>query len=301
MSKRLTTQEFIKMSIELFTDKYNYSKTNYVKMKDKVIIICNEHKIEFLQTPDKHLSSKTGGCPKCNTIGKGRLTNKLFVEKSNSIHSNKYDYSITEYIKSNEKVKISCKKHGTFEINANSHLNGRGCSKCGGNYKYKISELLDIYNNMYIGYTYDFSGYKNIKSRILVKCDIHSQFETSAELLLNGYGCSSCGKKSTGEEKVSEILNKNNIIYIKQKSFDGCVFKNKMQFDFFIPEFNTCIEYDGRQHFEPIEYFGGVYSLERQKIKDKIKDNFCKNNNIKLIRIPYYEFDNIEKILNYSL
>jgi len=58
---------------------------------------------------------------------------------------NKYDYSITEYIKSNEKVKISCKKHGPFEINANSHLNGRGYSKCSGNYKYKISELLDIY------------------------------------------------------------------------------------------------------------------------------------------------------------
>jgi hypothetical protein len=301
MSKNITTEDFIKMSIELFTDKYNYSKTNYVKMKDKVIIICNVHKIEFLQTPDKHLSSKTGGCPKCNTIGKGRLTNKLFIEKSNLIHLNKYDYSITEYIKSNEKVKISCKKHGPFEINANSHLNGRGCSKCGGNYKYKIIELLDTFNNMYRGYTYDFSNYKNIKSRILVKCPKHSQFETSTELLLNGYGCSSCGKKSTGEEKVSEVLNKNNIIYIKQKSFDGCVFKNKMQFDFFIPEFNTCIEYDGIQHFEPIKYFGGIYSLEKQKIKDSIKDNFCKKNNIKLIRIPYYEFDNIEKILNYSL
>jgi hypothetical protein len=301
MSKNITTEDFIKMSIELFTDKYNYSKTNYVKMKDKVIIICNVHKIEFLQTPDKHLSSKTGGCPKCNTIGKGRLTNKLFIEKSNLIHLNKYDYSITEYIKSNEKVKISCKKHGPFEINANSHLNGRGCSKCGGNYKYKIIELLDTFNNMYRGYKYDFNDYKNIKSRILVKCPKHSQFETSTELLLNGYGCSSCGKKSTGEEKVSEVLNKKNIIYIKQKSFDGCVFKNKMQFDFFIPEFNTCIEYDGIQHFEPIKYFGGIYSLEKQKIKDGIKDNFCKNNNIKLIRIPYYEFDNIEKILNYSL
>lgn len=301
MSKKITTDDFIKMSIELFTDRYNYSKTNYVKMKDKVIIICNKHKIEFLQRPDKHLSSKTGGCPKCNTIGKGRLTNKAFIEKSNLVHSNKYDYSITEYIKSNEKVKIVCKKHGIFEINANSHLNGRGCSKCAGNYKYKSSELLDIYNSMYVGYTYDFNGYKNIKSRILVKCSKHSQFETSAELLLNGYGCSSCGKKSIGEEKISEILDKNNIAYIKQKSFDGCVFKNKMQFDFFIPELNTCIEYDGRQHFEPIEYFGGVYSLEKQIIKDNIKDNFCKNNDIKLIRIPYYEFDNIEKILNYSL
>lgn len=148
---------------------------------------------------------------------------------------------------------------------------------------------------------YDFTNYKNIKSKVVVKCPKHSIFETSAELLLNGYGCSSCGKKSNGEERISEYLIFNKIEYIKQKSFDGCVYKNKMQFDFFLPDFNLCIEFDGIQHFEPIEYFGGIDSLNKQIDKDNVKNDFCSINNIKLIRIPYYEYDNIEKILKFEL
>lgn len=300
MAKKITTKDFIRKSIEVHNHKYDYSKVDYVKMKEKVIITCKEHNIEFLQTPEKHLSSKTGGCPKCNTIGKGKLTNQLFIERSNNIHSNKYDYSISEYISSNNKVDIICKTHGKFSITPNSHLNGRGCSKCSGNYKYKVDDLLSLYNNMY-DYLYDFTNYKNIKSKIIVKCSKHSSFETSAELLLNGYGCSSCGKKSTGEECISKYLISNKIEYIKQKSFEGCVYKNKMQFDFFLPYFNLCIEFDGIQHFEPIEYFGGINSLNKQIVKDNIKNDFCNSNNIKLIRIPYYEYDNIEKILNFEL
>ena len=71
-----------------------------------------------------------------------------------------------------------------------------------------------------------------------------------------------------------------------------------MQFDFYIPNLNLCIEYDGKQHFEPINYFGGIDSFNKQIIKDSIKNDFCHKNNIKLMRIPYYEFNNIEKILD---
>ena len=70
-----------------------------------------------------------------------------------------------------------------------------------------------------------------------------------------------------------------------------------MQYDFFIPSKNICIEYDGVQHFKPIEYFGGDKNFKSQLIKDKIKSDFCKNNGIKLVRIPYYEYKNIHKIL----
>ena len=301
MGKKITNKDFIRKSIELHNHKYDYSKVDYVKMKEKVIITCKEHNLDFLQTPEKHLSSKSGGCPKCNTIGKGKLINELFIEKSNSLHSNKYDYSMTEYISSNTKVDVICRIHGIFNITPNSHLNGRGCSKCSGNYKYKVDDLLNLYNNMYDDYLYDFTNYKNIKSKIIVKCPKHSNFETSAELLLNGYGCSSCGKKSNGEECISRYLISNKIEYIKQKSFEGCVYKNKMQFDFFLPDFNLCIEFDGIQHFRPIEYFGGINALNAQINKDNIKNKFCYNNNIKLIRIPYYEYDNIEKILNLEL
>ena len=113
--------------------KYDYSKVDYVKMKEKVIITCKEHNIEFLQTPEKHLSSKTGGCVKCNSIGKGKLTTLQFIEKSDILHNSKYDYSKLKYLDSNTKVTIVCKEHGDFTMTPNSHLNGRGCSKCNRN------------------------------------------------------------------------------------------------------------------------------------------------------------------------
>ena len=70
-------------------------------------------------------------------------------------------------------------------------------------------------------------------------------------------------------------------------TFNECRYKNKLKFDFFLPDKNICIEYDGQQHFYPIRYFGGKKSFELQKIKDKIKDDYCISNNIKIIRIKY--------------
>lgn len=282
-------------------DKYDYSSVIYNKMIDKVKIKCRLHDTYFLQSPEKHLTSKNGGCPKCVSIGKGIMSNDIFIEKSKNIHGDKYDYSKVNYIRSNKNITLVCKIHGDFELTPNSNLRGVGCQKCSGNYRYKIDELLEIYNGKYKDYVYDFSNYVNIKSKILVRCPIHSYFETSAELLLKGYGCSACGKKSIGEDFISKYLNNNGIEYLKQKSFDGCVYKNKMQFDFYLPEFKTCIEYDGKQHFEPVEYFGGLDAFNKQIIKDSIKSQFCFNNNIKLIRIPYYHFDIIEKILEDNL
>jgi hypothetical protein len=283
-------------------DKYDYSNVQYIKMRDKVKIRCKKHDYLFFQTPEKHLHSKTGGCNKCNSIGKGKLSREEFISKSVSVHGVKYSYEKTLYKKSNSKVIIECEKHGFFEMTPNSHLMGHGCRKCAKNHKYTIEDLnsifIDIYND---NLKFDFSEYKNIKSKIIVNCKNHSYFETTAELLINGYGCSSCGKISLGEERISKYLLSNNIEYTKQKSFDDCLFVNKLQFDFFIPSKNICIEYDGKQHFEPIEYFGGLKSYNDQVKKDNIKNGFCENRNIKLIRIPYYKYDSIDKILEEQL
>ena len=73
--------------------------------------------------------------------------------------------------------------------------------------------------------------------------------------------------------------------------------KQKLRFDFYIKELNVCIEFQGIQHYKPINYFGGESRYNSQVKKDNIKVNFCNENNIKLIRIPYFEIDNIEKIL----
>jgi very-short-patch-repair endonuclease len=112
---------------------------------------------------------------------------------------------------------------------------------------------------------------------------------------MNGQGCPIC-KESKGEILIREYLEKYKINYKSQFKFKDCKHKRKLPFDFYLPEYKICIEYDGIQHYKPIDYFGGESELNNTKIRDNIKNNYCKNNNINLIRIKYN--DNITKKLN---
>ena len=88
-----------------------------------------------------------------------------------------------------------------------------------------------------------------------------------------------------------------NIPYIRQYRFNDCRDKNQLPFDFYLPKHKICIEYDGEQHFESIEHFGGDERLEDTQLKDKIKTKYCKRHKIRLIRIPYWDYDRIEDII----
>jgi hypothetical protein len=105
-----------------------------------------------------------------------------------------------------------------------------------------------------------------------------------------------------GENAIRDFLTVNNINFASQVKFENCKFINSLLFDFgiynFHKELEMLIEYDGIQHFKPT--FGDL-SFERTKLSDEIKNNYCKNNNIKLLRIPYWEFDNIKEILRSEL
>jgi hypothetical protein len=104
-------------------------------------------------------------------------------------------------------------------------------------------------------------------------------------------------RHSRGHVLVREHLNKFGVNFIEEKNFNGCLFKKKLYFDFYLIDFNTCIEYDGIQHFQSVERFGGQIGYEIQTKKDEIKNNFCKRNNIELIRIKYTDCNMIGDIL----
>ena len=91
-------------------------------------------------------------------------------------------------------------------------------------------------------------------------------------------------------------LENNNINYSRQHKFEGCVYKNKLPFDFYLPNYNCCVEYDGIQHFVSSEFFGGEEKLKYIQNNDKIKNEYCNDNNIRLIRIKYNK--NVVFILN---
>lgn len=130
-------------------------------------------------------------------------------------------------------------------------------------------------------------------------------FKKSPSKFLDGQLCTHCAS-SKGEDKISEILFNYNIKYDTQIKFDDLRGKKKQYYKYDVGIFEKdklkcLIEYHGIQHYEPIEHFGGEKDyIERTRI-DKIKEEYCKTNNIPLIIIPYWEFDNIEDILTHKL
>jgi hypothetical protein len=137
-----TNYEFIEKASAKHNNKYDYSYSNYINNECKVKIICPEHGA-FFKKAGPHLFGK--GCPSCGRKSIGRhtaLRNKIshndFIEKSKLVHNNKYDYSLTKYKNSKNKVIITCRVHGNFTQRPTNHLSGRGCKSCG------ISDRVEI-------------------------------------------------------------------------------------------------------------------------------------------------------------
>ena len=125
-SLRKTRQSFIEESKKIHGEKYIYDLVIYVRNEDYVIIECKKHGY-FLQTPKTHLKGR--GCAKCGGE-KRRLTTEIFIEKASKIHGDRYDYSLSKYVKKRTPIIIMCKKHGFFSQNPSDHLAGSGCTQC---------------------------------------------------------------------------------------------------------------------------------------------------------------------------
>lgn len=114
----------------------------------------------------------------------------------------------------------------------------------------------------------------------------------------NNKSCGKCVTKSIGEKKIKDVLDKNDIEYKEEYSFNDCVnpkTRYKLRFDFYLPDYNCCIEYDGEQHFKQIKIFSSS-SLEEIQYRDLLKTKYCKNHHIKLVRIPFYDLKKINSV-----
>jgi rubrerythrin len=295
LSRRLTTDEFIKRSQDVHGNLYDYSESVYEKGELPIKIICRKHG-PFFQTPYNHFGNKQG-CPIC---GRERTTEKQikttddFIIDAILVHGERYDYSLVDYIGNKKPVTIVCKKHGPFNQIPTSHLAGQGCPICANNIQKTTQEFIDDAIKVH-GNKYDYSlvKYKSGKKPVTVICPKHGDFNTLPINHIRGVGCPICSE-SKGERLVSLILERNQIDFERQKKFDGCfrIGKNnkrcyKLPFDFYLPTYNTVIEYDGLQHFRPVGMFGGEKAFQQNKLRDKLKTLYCKNSKIRIIRIPY--------------
>jgi very-short-patch-repair endonuclease len=203
----------------------------------------------------------------------------------------------------NDEVIYRFKKiHGSFWQEPKNHWKGHHCFKCK---KPKnnlmtdavISKFKKIHKDKY-----DYSKiiYKNTRTDVEIICPEHGSFFQTPANHFNGHGCKQCSlknKTSIGEQKIEDILIKYNILFKREYSFNNLKMIRKLFFDFYLPELNTIIEFDGRQHYEPISFFGGENEYLKLKKYDTIKNEYCKSNKITLLRIKYNDIKNIEKIL----
>jgi len=291
--KRLTTKEFIIKANEIHGEIYDYSSVIYKNTRTKVKIICKKHG-EFKQSPTAHLNQKQG-CPICS--GQVLYTTDVFIRKANKVHDKKYNYSLVKYINNKSIIKIICPIHGEFLQRPDSHLRGIGCKKCDWdnkrlNKKDFIKRSKKIHDDYY---DYSLVEYIQIHQKVKIKCPEHGIFNQEPNSHLRGVGCPKCNEIKS-EKLISEILTNNNVVFFKEKQFEGCNNRN-LPFDFYLPGYGVCIEFDGEQHHKPIEFFGGEKYFKEIQKKDKIKNNFCKDNKIDLFRISYK--DNIEEKLDY--
>ena len=300
--KDVKTKWFIFRALWIHGNKYDYHKSVYLHSDKKVEIKCRiKGHDSFPQTPHSHLNGE--GCKLCgikNRTDKKRMTLKEFIEKANKIHGiGRYDYSKVNYIDSDTEVLIICHNHKTpniFPQKPSEHLKGKGCRICGmklANKKHTMTteEFIKKARKIH-GNKYDYSKviYIKYKIEVIITCREHGDFKQTPSDHINGSGCSMCSE-SRGETKVRVFLENNNIEFEREKKFKDCRDKNPLPFDFYLPQYNLCIEFDGRQHFEP-SAFNSKKEKEDVKLEnfeyiqrhDRIKNEYCKKNGITLLR-----------------
>jgi hypothetical protein len=193
---RLTTAIFIARSKEKHGDKYDYSNVNYKQSNEKVTIICPEHG-EFKQRAALHF--KGSKCPKC--AGVGSYTTEECIGKFKEVHGDLYDYSKVVYKGNKTYVTITCSEHGEFIQRPNDHLTGYACPKCADSRGAIMRRLGDegfmkrarlVHEDKY-----DYSKVRygeTSKSRIVIICPEHGEFEQTASDHLQGNGCQICAR-----------------------------------------------------------------------------------------------------------
>jgi very-short-patch-repair endonuclease len=305
MSKKKTIEDFVDEAKLIHGFNYDYSKVLYVDAKTDVEIVCLIHG-SFLQSPDSHLSGK--GCLKCGvetSATKRRKTIKDFVCNAKVVHGERYDYSISTYVNSNEKLAINCSLHGVFWQLPGHHLRGVGCPVCGANRaadnkKNKAKALFESTANKVHGGRYDYSyvNYISAHGKVEIACRRHGIFKQDAASHLGGKGCPIC-MESKGECLVASVLDSLGVRYVRQKKFDGCRLERQLSFDFYLPDFNVAIEFDGIQHYEPRDFGGSKESACKEfmktKKRDEVKNDYCKEAGIELLRVNFICRDTVEE------
>lgn len=307
-----------KLSLEYIQEWLNENRPEFELCTDN-IYEGNKKKLRFLHSTCReyfHMRWNdvvTGfGCPVCNGKQVGERNNlKYLYEEVIDEWDYKKNYPLTpENVTygSNKVVWWICREcKYEWKSTVKSRSRGNGCPACAGKVVTNNNSLLALFPEIAREWhrtkngtlTPDKVTYGS-KKNIWWEC-IDCGFEWSTTPNKRTYrrdGCPNCSS-SRGEKRISQFLVSKNILFYQEYKIEDCKNILPLPFDFYLSDYNMLIEYDGEFHYEDI--FNNPKELKEVKRRDKIKTKYCKDNNINLLRIPYLDFDNIEKILNQSL
>lgn len=321
-SSNKSTINNIKLWLKINNKNFELLSEKYIDNREKLLWKCLKE--DCYETFDMNLSDilhKKCGCPYCSGVRVG-INNCLATrnpELAKQWHPTlngdftPYDFAYG----SSQYAWWECDKGHEWYAQIGSRNNGTDCPYCSGKLPTEEYNLLVCHPEICEEWDYE----KNDKNPeeylpssnayiwwICKECGFEWNTHLTIRTRINGSGCPKCNK-SKGEKQLNIILTKHNISHDSQYTFDNLVGVGGglLKFDVSIfwdkdqIQLRMLIEYDGRQHFEWIEGWMTQAEFETIQIHDELKNQYCKNNNIKLIRIPYWDFDNIEEILQKEL
>jgi hypothetical protein len=264
---------------------------------------CLIHNLTWNLSPNNALHGN--GCKQCGRERVGNAFRKPVEFYIEELSIKNPDIKLLgDYINNRTPVSHYCKKHNVvFDISPMSVLRGGGCKQCASEKLREsllkpedqyVAELQNVHHHIILCDKYVGSSINTLHKCLICGCE----WSPKPSNLLTGYGCPCCNQ-SKGEKQIQNWLEANNIVHIAQKRFDDCKDKRRLPFDFYLPTLKICIEYQGMQHYEAIDYFGGEANLLYTQKHDKIKSEYCIKNNIWLMCIPYWK--DITEYLNKNL
>lgn len=303
IKNQTTSYEVVKQKVESKGYELLTTKEEYVNVSVKNKLKCPQGHVYEQILLDLF---KGHGCKKCASeinANKYRFKYddvKLFIENLG------FKLLSKEYKNNDSPLKVKCNNcNHIFYPTLHNLKSGSGCPNCYSKNRGK-SNIIPYEERLNYVKKYNYKlltpkeKYIDGEHKVKLKCPKGHVYHARLHDFYIGNRCPIC-KESKGERKIEKYFKNNNINYIKQYKFEDCKFKRQLPFDFYLPKYNLLIEYDGKQHFILSNHFGGYEGFIDTKIRDTIKDIYCKNNNIELLRIPYYEFNNIENIISNKL
>lgn len=288
-----SNEAFLYRVQEAVGDEYTFLG-EYVNAKTKLKVVHNKCGHRYEVQPDRFLNAGRR-CPKC--AGKYTMTDLEFREAIRKIVGDEYEF-IGKFTGMFKKMEVTHNKcgHKYAVMPEKFYYSGRRCPRCSSNYSPTSQEFKEIVESL-VGNEYRFTeDYIKSATPIKIRHEVcGNSFKISPNNFLSGRRCPKC-VRSYGESKVAGILDELGIEYIEEWRI-GEKGSKALRFDFYIPEYRACIEYDGYQHYKVVDHWGGEEEFQRIVSRDMIKNHYCHYQSIELLRIPQWKYKDTEEMV----